>query len=207
MILSLSFDLREKPMRFFLWAFCVVHLFLAGEAYAHGVFIFVRVQDNSICTESYFSGNVKVQNGVVTMHDADGVVLATAVTDTRGRACFDFPQKKQPLTFVLNAGQGHRAEFLLESWPLPETSKEAQSAVTATGAAIPATTSDVSAPTAASVPAAAASVPQVPVESPVTPALEGVAEFAAKTTPGLSKIVGGIGIILCFALILRQVRK
>lgn len=47
------------------------------------------------------------------MMNAQGDTLAIVVTDPQGLACFPAPGEVQDLTFIVQAGQGHRGEFIL----------------------------------------------------------------------------------------------
>ncbi|MDR1946319.1 MAG: hypothetical protein LBQ51_04040 [Desulfovibrio sp.] len=82
-------------------------------ASAHAVFIYARPDGERICTESWFSKKVRVQGGEVSMEDAQGKLLANGVTDEAGVVCFPVPAGGGDLRFIVRAGQGHRAEFLL----------------------------------------------------------------------------------------------
>ncbi|MDR0354146.1 MAG: hypothetical protein LBJ64_00145 [Deltaproteobacteria bacterium] len=88
-------------------------------AFAHSVFIFAWPQGETICADSYFSGRSPVRGGTVTMTDRTGAVLDSAVTDDEGSVCFPRPRTDSDLTFVVEAGQGHKADFLLRVVDLP----------------------------------------------------------------------------------------
>ena len=82
-------------------------------AYGHGVFIFAWTDGDRICTESYFSGSQKVIGGKVSMLSSNGALLAQGTTDSLGKVCFPVPAESS-LKFAVEAGQGHRAEFLFQ---------------------------------------------------------------------------------------------
>ncbi|MDR0621361.1 MAG: hypothetical protein LBJ61_05745, partial [Deltaproteobacteria bacterium] len=92
---------------------------LATGARAHAVFIFAWPQGDQICTQSYFSKKSPVRQGTVSILDQSGAVLDTAKTDDKGDVCFNRPQTTSDLTFVVEAGEGHRAEFKLREADLP----------------------------------------------------------------------------------------
>ena len=88
-------------------------------AEAHGVFIFAWAEGPRICTQSYFSKTRKVMGGQVTMANAQEKILQNARTDDEGIVCFSPPDTPEDLTFTVNAGQGHKGEFLLPASELP----------------------------------------------------------------------------------------
>ncbi|MDL2207212.1 hypothetical protein LJB82_00645 [Desulfovibrio sp. OttesenSCG-928-M16] len=100
----------------------VLACLLCGPApcFAHGVFIFAWAEGDRLCSESYFSKKSKVRGGQVDVLFADGELLASGRTDDAGLVCFAAPQKADDLLFVLNAGMGHRADFLLPAAQVAE---------------------------------------------------------------------------------------
>lgn len=96
-------------------------LLRGAPAGAHGVYIFAWAEPGRICTDSYFSAKSKVRGGEVSMRDTTGELLAEGRSDMDGIACFAVPEhirtggpaEAEDLLFVVMAGQGHRAEFLL----------------------------------------------------------------------------------------------
>lgn len=86
---------------------------LCGRAEAHAVFIFAWPESGRVCTESYYSKSSKVRGGEVLMLDSENAVLATGRTDDAGQICFPAPDIAMDLYFVVRAGQGHRAEYIL----------------------------------------------------------------------------------------------
>ncbi|MDR2387698.1 MAG: hypothetical protein LBE80_08975 [Deltaproteobacteria bacterium] len=91
----------------------------AQPAQGHAVFIFAWGEGDQICTNSYFSGKSPVRQGTVLIQDSDGKQLDSAKTDDKGDVCFNRPQTTSDLTFVVEAGEGHRAEFKLRAEDLP----------------------------------------------------------------------------------------
>ncbi|MDR2368201.1 MAG: hypothetical protein LBF58_08865 [Deltaproteobacteria bacterium] len=123
----------------------------AATAQAHAVFIFAWPQGDGICTQSYFSGKSPVRQGTVSISDASGKVLDSAKTDDKGDVCFNRPRTDSDLTFVVEAGEGHRAEFKLRASDLPPLDPAAQ--------ANPESPAAASAPTDPSGTAGIASIP------------------------------------------------
>jgi nickel transport protein len=84
-------------------------------AFAHAVFIFAWPQGDQVCSDSYFSRKSPVRGGTVTVLDASGTVLDSGKTDEKGSACFPRPRTGSDLTLVVEAGEGHRADFRLRA--------------------------------------------------------------------------------------------
>jgi nickel transport protein len=116
--------------------------FLPSSLHAHAVYTFAWPEGDQVCTESYFSTRKdKVKNGKISMSKLDGTLIASAQTDENGGHCFPLPKNSGGLLFVIEAGQGHRAEFTLRAEDLPaddeagdEGSGEAAPSGTAGGA-------------------------------------------------------------------------
>jgi nickel transport protein len=89
-----------------------------GELSAHGVYIFGWGEGDQICTDSYFTRSSKVQGGLVQVQQG-GKVLAEGWTNDQGEACFPRPQAAGDYLLVVEAGEGHRAEFNLRAEDLP----------------------------------------------------------------------------------------
>lgn len=94
--------------------FFALLLFMGTHAHAHGVYIFAWVEGDTVYTDSYFSSKKKVKDGVVKVFGTSGDILLEGKTDANGEFSFKIPGKP-PLRIVLEAGTGHRAEFLLEA--------------------------------------------------------------------------------------------
>ncbi len=92
--------------------FFALFLFMGTIAHAHGIYIFAWVEGDTVYTDSYFSSSKKVKGGVVKVFDTSGAVLLEGKTDDKGEFSFKLPGKSA-LRLVLEAGTGHRAEFLL----------------------------------------------------------------------------------------------
>ncbi|MDR0828072.1 MAG: hypothetical protein LBN33_09415 [Desulfovibrio sp.] len=86
----------------------------AAPAAAHSVFIYAWQEEGGrICTNSYFSKKNKVRGAEVRMESPEGQVLDRGVSGPDGLCCFAAQPETGDLRFIVNAGQGHRAEFLL----------------------------------------------------------------------------------------------
>ena len=99
------------PLR--LLAILCVFLSFPERATAHGVYIFAWADGARLCTTSYFSKSSKVMGGEILMADSRGTVLDSGRSDDAGMLCFTPPREAQDITFTVNAGQGHKGEFIL----------------------------------------------------------------------------------------------
>lgn len=188
----------RKPLKISLagWAarlFLAVALLIApaGSVSAHGVFIFAWADGDRICTDSYFNKKSKVQGGKVSMRNAAGEVLQSGSSDSEGGLCFARPDGREDLFFVVEAGEGHRAEFKLRAEDLP-------------GAA-PAAGESFSRPEAAPAPKVTEAADSGNLEeslrrmvreelqSQLSPIHKALAEGQRGQSPGLREIVGGLG--------------
>ncbi len=79
-------------------------------ALAHKVMIFAWVEEDTVFTESKFSGGKKAINAPVVIFDKDGKKLLEGKTDNKGEFSFKIP-KVSDLRIVLNAAMGHKAEW------------------------------------------------------------------------------------------------
>jgi len=86
----------------------------SGNVYAHKVNMFAYSDGPNVFIEGYFSDGHKAQNSTVTVYDPDGNQLLQGTTDTKGQFSFPIPKKKD-LRIVLNAGMGHRTEYVVKA--------------------------------------------------------------------------------------------
>ena len=153
----------------------------ARTALAHGVYIFAWPEGERLCSDSYFSGNSKVRGGRVSLLDAAGQPLESGLTADDGSLCFLRPEVSQDLTFVVEAGQGHRAEFKLraEDWPLPATPSPPDPSLAKT--APPDFEADLR------------RVVREELAAQLGPINRALAENQAASGPGAREIIGGLG--------------
>jgi nickel transport protein len=179
-------------------------------ARAHSVFIFAWAEGTRICTESYFSRNNRVRGGNVSMEDMQGNLLFSGQTGSDGTVCFDPPGEARDLKFVVLAGQGHRAEFVLPA-------SEVENAVVLRGGAAsapaPANAAGGDAAPESGGQAAQAPSPAFPgltaaearalireeLQSQLAPIQRTLARDQERNGPELKDIIGGIGWILGIA--------
>ena len=86
----------------------------SGVVYAHKVNMFAYSEGADIYIEGYFSDGHKAQNSTVTVYDPDGKQLLQGTTDDNGQFSFPIPEKND-LRIVLNAGMGHRTEYVIKA--------------------------------------------------------------------------------------------
>jgi nickel transport protein len=162
-----------------------------GAAQAHKVSVFAWVEGNRIYTESKFSGGKRVKNGTVTVLDSAGNPLLEGKTDDNGEFSFEKPGT-DGLTVIINAGMGHRNQWVLSAADL---------GIAAAGPAVSAPAVETRSGSAS--PVAAGGVSAAEVEAIVArqlkenlgPLTRMVAESREKG-PSVADIFGGIGYIL-----------
>ncbi|MDR2892445.1 MAG: hypothetical protein LBV80_05105 [Deltaproteobacteria bacterium] len=99
---------------FFVLSICLAFLFvIPNTAFAHALHLKVQAEDGKLCAESYYSRTSPARDTNALMLGSAGAELASMLTDEAGRACFAPPATAQDLTFVVQDGQGHRAEFIM----------------------------------------------------------------------------------------------
>ncbi len=211
-------------MRRFFIALCLLLLLPAGRAEAHAVFVFGFFEGDQVCARGYFAKDRPVMEGDLEVRDQAGKVLVSGRTDASGNWCGPRPAGSGELTLVLNAGEGHQAEFTLApekdtpvqpAAPVPPADAPAgETPATGTVPAAQGSSAQTSAPqaSAAQVPATAqAQADQAPATllEPST-ALEEMVHRAVRdellsarledaNTPGLKDILGGLGWIVALA--------
>ncbi|RTZ99154.1 MAG: hypothetical protein DSY90_01890 [Deltaproteobacteria bacterium] len=160
---------------------------------AHRVTIFAWVDGDTVYTQSRFSGGRAAKNGDITVFDAGGKQLLTGKTDAAGEFSFKLPSRKG-LRIVLNAGMGHRNEWVLSADDLDRTSGGG------TAEKRPAGTRP--APPLIRVPASTAltrediqSIVDESLDKRLKPMMKLIAELR-NDSPSVSDILGGIGYII-----------
>lgn len=158
-------------------------------ALAHKVNVFAFVEGDQIYVQGYFLDGKKAKNGKVTVFSDKDEVLNEGLTNDEGEYVFVMPAAKQGMRIVLNAGEGHQAEY-----------KFGMAELTAGSGGAPAKEGGTSASDNAS------AAPQEPanrsmeltvkraVAEAVMPLARELAEL--KERRSLSDIVGGIGFIV-----------
>ncbi len=96
--------------------FIMVCIAGTGPVMAHRAIIFAWVEGEKIFTESKFSGGRLAKEGDIIVYDLEGNQLLKGKTDDQGKFSFVIP-KKIAMKIVLQAGMGHRGEWVI---PLKE---------------------------------------------------------------------------------------
>lgn len=178
-------------------------LFLtAAPALAHRVLVFDFAEGDNIQVEAKFVPDTPVRQGkILVLAAPDGRELLSGATDDQGKFSFRIPEaaaaERLDLKIVVEAGLGHRGEWLLkaEAYLPPPAAAPAPPAV-------PASPAPVTAAGAARTPAA----PEAPeleallnraLERQLAPVKEMLAQLSQRRTT-LPDILGGIGYILGF---------
>lgn len=89
-------------------------LLIVSYAFAHKVQIFAYVDKGEVFTESYFADGSPVKEGKIEVYAKDGSKITEGKTNDKG--VFSFPVPKDPVgvKIVIDAGMGHRAEYILK---------------------------------------------------------------------------------------------
>ncbi len=96
------------------FVFIALILAAALPAHAHRLNVFAYVEGDRVFVESRFLGGNPAQNADVTVQDDAGKELVLGKTDREGNCSFAVPQKTQ-LHVVVNAGEGHRGEWIVKA--------------------------------------------------------------------------------------------
>lgn len=106
----------------------------AGPALAHKVRVFATAEGDAISGYAYLSGGARARGAKVSIQGPDGAVLGETVTDDNGE--FRFTAKSRiDHRIVIDAGEGHGAEFTVKAEELPETLTPPSTAVITAAAA------------------------------------------------------------------------
>jgi nickel transport protein len=98
----------------------VLPMLLGSPVSAHILKVFAEVQGDTILGEGYFSNGAVPALHRVDIFGPDKQKVAEVTTDEKGKFSFK-PTKRQNYTFVIDAGEGHRAEWVIEADELPAT--------------------------------------------------------------------------------------
>jgi nickel transport protein len=173
---------------FFLAASFGLILALAPFAEAHKVYIYAWVEGDTVHTESYFSSQKKVQGGLVQVYDIKGEKLLEGRTGKAGEFFFNVP-KKADLRIVVEAGMGHRSEYILKAEEFADVLDKG---------AEPARNEDDKeasfSPVAADAEQIRAIVEEV-LDARLKPIIRELAKGKREKGPGLTEVIGGIGYI------------
>lgn len=104
---------------FNLLAILFLSLFISQPAFSHKVNMFAYAEGNSIFMEGYFADGKKAKKCEVTVYNKEGEEVHSGVTTDEGQYEFPIPEMTD-LRIVIDAGMGHKAEFLLPKEELNE---------------------------------------------------------------------------------------
>lgn len=161
---------------------------ITSPAHAHKVYIFAWVEGDMVYTESYFSSNKKVVNGLIKVFDSSDHLLLEGKTNDSGEFSFKIPARTD-LRLVLEATMGHKAEYMLKADELPDIEEEP-------------TPSDknkepqglLSSPSQVDMGQIRVFVEEA-LDSRLKPISRALAKIEQERGPGLTEIIGGIGYI------------
>lgn len=94
---------------------CISMLFsVSRHAFAHKVNVFCWFENGFLRGEGYYSGGNPVKNAEIEVYSLDNhSLIARMQTNDSGK--FEMKtDSSHPLKVVMNAGRGHRAEFMME---------------------------------------------------------------------------------------------
>jgi nickel transport protein len=184
---------------------CLGLLLMASAANAHRVVVFAWVEGDTVFTESKFSGGRKVHEGAILVYDDHtGEKLLEGKTNDEGEFSFK-PPRKAALRIVLEAGTGHKGEWIVPEEELsgveiqeaaaeaPETSQAQKQEKISSGRA---STESVPKPagTALSREDVRKAVEEA-LDNKLGPVLRMLAE-SRQRGPSLQDVLGGLGYIL-----------
>jgi len=93
-------------------------LAVSAPAFAHVLKIFAEVKGSTIVGQGYFSSGTYPVHLPVEVFGPGRQKIGQVTTDEQGRFSFQ-PTKRQNYTFVIDAGEGHHAEWTVETDELP----------------------------------------------------------------------------------------
>jgi nickel transport protein len=157
----------------------------ASSVQAHGVSLYAWVEGDKVHTESSFALGRQVQGGLIRVYDASGKRLLEGRTDQEGR--FRFKNPGGVLKIVVDAGMGHRGQYVLSQGP-------ARPGKTGDSAGEVEEGSDDHRPRPPDVGEIRKMMEEV-LEARLQPIQRELAEIRKEKGPGFSEVVGGLGFI------------
>ena len=180
-----------------IWSLLIL-LLLAQPALAHKVFLFAWVEGDTVHCDAYFSKSRKVQGGTITVKDGNGKVLAQGETDSQGAWTFPVPGRMD-LFLEVEAGTGHKGEFMIAADELPGAESESLPLAKAEDSP-PAAGEKVAVRSPEQLPAgtdmeAIRAVVAAELDRRLQPLARSIAMLREDQGPSLTEIIGGIGYI------------
>ena len=157
-------------------------------ALAHKVYIYAWLEGDTVYTESYFGAKKKVNQGLIRVFDLSGQKLLEGRTDEKGEFSFK-PPSLIDLRIVVEAGMGHKGEFVLKAEELSDhLGPERIQDVTGEEKNVS------SGPVSADEEQIRMIVEQV-LDARLKPVMRELVEIRKEKGPGFIEIIGGIGYI------------
>ncbi len=170
-----------------------------GAALAHKVNMFAFAEGDQVFVEGYFSDGKRARNSQVAVYDPEGNVLNEGVTDGEGAYVFAIPRQVD-LRITLNAGMGHKTEYVIAREELPGGRGDGglTAAEVVTEAPAPAGAADTppAQPVAAGSAVTRAELKKAVGEA-IRPLMRSISELEERR--GFSDIIGGLGFIVGIA--------
>lgn len=94
-----------------------------SRALAHRVFLTAYVEGDTVFVEAGFSDGTLCKHSTIEVFDPSGKKLLEGKTNKNGKFSFK-PPRRIDLKLVLDAGMGHRDEYILPADELPEIAAE-----------------------------------------------------------------------------------
>jgi nickel transport protein len=163
---------------------------------AHKVNVFAWVEEDTVHTQSKFSGGKKVKGGKIIVYDAKGNRLLEGKTNDRGEFSFKAP-KMTAMKIVLEAGMGHKGE-----WMIPEEEIRGMASDQGQTVELRKNVTDEAEKTALPVSTSGLTVDDIrlavekALDQKLTPVIKMLAESQQRDNISLTDVVGGIGYIL-----------
>jgi nickel transport protein len=165
-------------------------------ALAHRVNVFAWIEGNTVFVTGKFSGGKRVHEGRVLVKDMSDRLLLEGVTNDRGEFSFDvIPQTD--LRIILEAGAGHRGEWLLQAADAPGPAADAPAASPAAGQTATPPAGVQSDPEPGLTREAVRQIVEEALERRLRPIERNIGHLLEPgNRPDLSDILGGIGYII-----------
>lgn len=174
-----------------------VLLVVSADASAHKVNMFAFVEGDQVFVEGYFSDGKRAQNSKVIVYDENGKELLQGETTHEGNFSFQLPKAKT-LRITLNAGMGHKAEYLLSQEELAGAIPGDTAVSASVADAGQASTLDAAGGTGASGSGTGHAMGDLAIRRAVgqaiLPLMRSVSQLEERST--FSDIIGGIGFIV-----------
>ena len=181
---------RKRPWRCpLLGLVAVIGLVLSFQsmALAHKVYIYAWLEGDTVYTESYFGAGKKVKQGLIRVFDLSGQKCLEGRTNAKGEFSFRLPLVAD-LRIVVEAGMGHRGEFVLKAEGSAETLKPDITPDVPEGdpkSAVPVFTDELQ----------IRMIVEQALDARLKQVMRELAEIRKERGPGFNEIIGGIGYI------------